>query len=281
MDVRPLTGAMGAEILGVRLSGALSNADFDAIHQAFLDYGAIFFRDQTLRREDQIAFARRFGDLEEHPIVEGMAEHSEIIKVVKPKGEAAEFGVGWHTDNSFFQKPSKATCLYGEVIPPYGGDTVYANQYLAYETLSDGMKAMLEGLEAIHSAERAYTEPQTRDKYEGRRAMRYRWSEAVLREVVHPVLRLHPETKRKALYVNPTFTVRFKDMTEEESRPLLHYLYQHCARPDFCCRFVWRKGSLALWDNRCAQHYAVDDYRDYERVMFRVTVKGDAPRGKI
>ena len=277
MKIRALTGAMGAEIQDIQIGGNLSNADFDAIHQAFLDYGAIFFRDQKVSHEDQIAFARRFGNLEEHPIVESMEDHPLLTKVIKPKGQSAEFGVGWHTDNSFFENPSMATCLYGDVIPPYGGDTVYANQYLAYASLSEGMKKMLEGLQAVHSAQGAYTAPQTKDKYDGKGAMKYKWSDAIFEEVKHPVVRTHPETGKKALYVNPMFTTRFEDMTEKESAPLLNYLFGHATRPEYCCRFVWAPYSLALWDNRAVQHYAVDDYKDYERVMYRVTVKGDHP----
>ncbi len=277
ISIRPLTGVCGALIDGLQLSADLSNAAFDAIHQAFLDYGAVFFRGQTISLDDQLAFARRFGALERHPIVEGMDEHPEIIKVVKPEGASAEFGTGWHTDNSFLEQPSMATILLGKKVPLYGGDTLFANQYLAYELLSPGMKKMLAGLTAIHSARYAYTAPQTQAKYEGKAAMKYQWSESIFDEVEHPVVRTHPETGKKALYVNPMFTTRFKDMTEEDSRPLLDYLFERASRPDLCCRFAWQENSVAMWDNRCLQHYAVDDYRAFERIMFRITISGDKP----
>ena len=277
ISIQPLTGACGALIGNVQIGSDLSNAAFDAIHRAFLDYGAVFFHGQNISLEDQIAFGRRFGALEEHPIVEGMDEHPEIIKVLKPAGASAEFGTGWHSDNSFFEKPSMATILRSEKIPPHGGDTLFANQYLAYESLSGGMKKMIENLTAIHSARGAYTAPQTKAKYEGLAPMKYKWSESVMEEVEHPVVRTHPETGKKALYVNEMFATRFKDMTEEESRPLLQYLFKQATRPDLCCRFTWRENSVAMWDNRCVQHYAVDDYRAFERLMFRVTVNGGRP----
>ncbi len=280
ISIQPMSGNCGAQIDGVQINADLSNAAFDAIHQAFLDYGVVFFRAQKISLEDQIAFGRRFGTLDEHPIVEGMGEYPEIIKVVKPAGASAQFGTGWHTDNSFFAAPSMATILFGKKVPPYGGDTLFANQYLAYKTLSDGMKKMLDGLTAIHSARYAYTSPQTKEKYEGRAPMKYKWSKQVMEEVEHPVVRIHPETGKKALYVNQMFTTRFKDMTEKESRPLLDYLFGHAARPDLCCCFTWQQDSVAIWDNRCVQHYATDDYQEFERIMFRATIKGDRPSPK-
>jgi len=210
IDVQPISGALGAEISGVQIGGQLSNEEFNTIYQALNDHGAIFFRDQDLTHESQIAFARRFGELEVHPIVNGMDEHPEIIAVPKPAGESASFGTGWHTDNSFFEKPSLGSVVYGATIPPYGGDTLFANQYMAYETLSDGMKAMLDGMIAVHSAGPAYTSKSALEKYEGKTAITYRWSDSVHEEVEHPVIRTHPDTGRKALYVNQMFTTRLR-----------------------------------------------------------------------
>lgn len=276
LSISPLTGSCGAEISGVSLR-QLTNSEFDAIHTALLDHGAIFIRDQDLSHEDQIEFARRFGSLEVHPIVDGMSEHPEITKVLKPAGESASFGVGWHSDNSFFKKPSMGSVLYSKIIPPYGGDTLFASQTVAYARLSEKMKEMLDGLYAVHSASRAYTAPTTKNKYEKNAAITYTWSDEIMDEVIHPVVITHPETGQKALYVNDMFTLRIDGMTEEESRPLLSYLFHHSTRPEFCCRFQWTKNTVAMWDNRSVQHYAVDDYQAYERLMYRVTIAGEIP----
>ncbi len=276
LNIKPLTGAMGAEIEGVQLAG-LNDEVFEQIEQALFEYGAIFFRDQELTHAEQIAVARRFGELEVHPIVNGMEEHPEIIRVLKPAGDPATFGTGWHSDNSFFEKPSLGSVLYGVTIPPQGGDTLFANQYLAYESLSDGLKQTLDGMTAIHTAGPAYTSETAKEKYEGKTPITYRWSDSVHAEVEHPVVRTHPVTGRKALYVNRMFTQRFQGWTEAESRPLLEYLYAHGGKPDFCCRFRWQAKSVAIWDNRCVQHYALDDYQEFERLMYRVTIAGERP----
>ena len=243
-----------------------------------MTHGAVFFRDQNIELDELVAFGRRFGALEVHPIVDGMAHAPEITKVLKPAGESASFGTGWHTDNSFFEKPSMGSVLFGKTIPPYGGDTVFANQYLAYEKLSAKMKHMLDsGLKAVHPASRAYTVDGTKEKYEKKTSITYSWSESVMDERGAPVVRTHPVSGRKALYVNDMFTLRFEGMSEAESRPLLDYLFAHCTKPEFCCRFRWSENAVALWDNRVVQHYAVDDYQDFERLMYRVTIEGEKP----
>ncbi|MDA0339303.1 MAG: TauD/TfdA family dioxygenase [Proteobacteria bacterium] len=276
IDVHPLTGAMGAELLGVDLRD-IDKETFREIRRAFLEFGAIFFRDQSLTRQQQIDFADRFGPLEVHPIVNGMDDHPEVIRMLKPAGESASFGVGWHSDNSFLAEPSLGSVVHAEIIPPFGGDTLFANQYLAYQTLSPGMKRMIDPLVAVHSAMDAYTSPTAQPKFEGKTAITYRRSDAVYSVVEHPVVRMHPETGRKALYVNPMFTKHFKDMTKEESAPLLNFLQAHSVQPQFQCRFRWQPGSVAFWDNRCVMHNALDDYQAYERLLYRVTVKGDRP----
>jgi taurine dioxygenase len=167
--------------------------------------------------------------------------------------------------------------LYAREVPAYGGDTLFANQYLAYEALSDGMKAMLDGMTAVHSARRPYGLNAQSRFAAGERSMKYLYSEHAHDEVEHPVIRSHVETGRKCLYVNGTFTIRFQDMTEEESVPLLQYLWQHAVRPEFTCRFRWEKGSVAFWDNRCVQHNAINDYHGQRRVMHRVTIEGERP----
>ncbi len=277
LGIHPLTGSCGAEITGTNLAN-LSNTHFSQIHDAFLAHGVVFFRDQHITLDDQVGFARRFGPLEVHPIVDGLTETPEITKVLKPAGESASFGTGWHSDNTFSEKPSLGSLLFGKTIPPHGGDTLFANQYLAYERLSGEMQRMLGGMRAVHSAARAYTVEGTQDKYDKKAAITYTWDDTIRNEVVHPVVRTHPETRRKALYVNDMFTLRFDGMSEAESQPLLSYLFQHSTRPEFCCRFRWSENAVALWDNRAVQHYAVDDYQAYERLMYRVTIEGDKPQ---
>lgn len=278
IEVKPVSGAVGAEVSGVDLSKELDDATFGEIHRAFLRHGVVFFRGQRLSHEAQLRFARRFGEPDVHPIANGLAEHPEIIRVLKPKGERAFFGTSWHTDNSFFEKPSAVTILYGEKVPPVGGDTLFASMERAWETLSPAMQAFLAPLRAVHSAGRAYDPRTTGEaKYRGETAITYRYSDAIWDEVEHPVMRTHPETGRRSLYVNAMFTQRIVGLHPDESRALLDMLYAHAARPELCCRFRWQDGSVAVWDNRCLQHYAIDDYADYERVMYRVTITGTRP----
>jgi len=277
LSLHPLTGTCGAEISGLNLAN-VTEAEFAFVHTALLDHGVLFFRDQDITLDQQVAFARRFGALEVHPIVDGMEHAPEITKVLKPKGESASFGTGWHSDNTFQECPSMGSMLYGKIIPPYGGDTVFANQHIAYERLPDAMKEKLDGLFAIHSASDAYTVEGTKEKFDKKTAITYTWDDSILTEVRHPVVRTHPESGKKALFVNDMFTLRIDEMSETESHALLHSLYQHCTKPEFCCRFRWSENAVALWDNRLVQHYAVDDYQAYERLMYRVTIEGDRPK---
>jgi len=273
-DVRPMSGSIGAEILGIDLASDPGHNVIAAIRQVWLDHGVIFFRDQDLPPAKFIDFAKRFGELVEYPFVKGIEGFPEIIPVVKLEHETKNFGGIWHSDTAYLETPPMGTMLIAREVPPRGGDTLFANATLAYETLSDGMKRMLDGVIAInHSAKADVTrtrEDRIRDggKAEAKKEF---FSE-------HPVVRTHPETGRKALYVNVGHTVRFKDMTEEESAPILNFLFQHQVRPEFTCRFNWRVGSLALWDNRCVLHNPINDYQGYRRVMHRVTLAGDKPR---
>ena len=278
IDVHPLAGSLGAELSGVDVGAVLDDATLREIRDAVLRYGVLVLREQKLTREAQLAFARRLGTPEVHPIANGMAEHPEVIRVLKPAGERAFFGTSWHTDNSFFERPTSFTILYGETVPPVGGDTIYASMELAYETLSAPMKALLDPLVAVHSASRAYDPRTTGDaKYNGEAPITYTYSDAIYDEVEHPVVCTHPETGRKSLYVNAMFTQRIVGLASHESDALLAMLYAHVARPEFSCRLRWAPGSLALWDNRSVQHYAIDDYADFERVMYRVTLAGTRP----
>ncbi len=277
-ETRPLSAALGVEVRGADLAGPDAEAQWDELHRLFLAHHVLCIRDQKLEPESQLAFARRFGRPEIHPIVEGTDEHPEVVRVFKPAGESASFGVGWHTDNSFFAEPSLGSILYGVTIPPVGGDTLYANQELAWDALSPALQERLMGLHGVHSASRAYDPATTGTaKYEGKASIRYRWSDSIREEVVHPVVRTHPETGRRSLYVNPMFTLRIAELHEGEGRALLGFLFEHCARPEFQARLRWEPGTVAVWDNRCVWHYAMDDYRDHDRLMMRVTIAGDRP----
>ncbi len=278
ITIHPLSGHLGAEIEGVDLSQPMDEDLFEAVHQAFLDHAVIVFRDQTLSLQDQIDFGGRFGELDIHPIVVGLEEHPEIIKVLKPAGERVSFGTHWHSDNSFFERPSTASILYGVTLPPYGGDTMWASMEKAYDALSPGMQKIVDGLTAVHSAKRVYDPAVTGSaKYEGHAAINYRYSDSIHEEVEHPVIRTHPETGRRSVYVNEMFTQRIVGLSQREGSAILRFLYEHATRPEFTCRLRWAPGTVAMWDNRCTQHYALDDYEGFERLMYRVSVAGDRP----
>lgn len=275
IEVKPLSGAIGAEIHGVDLTAPLDNETFSEIHQAFLDHLVIFFRDQRLTPDQHLAFARRFGELNRHAYVKGLDGYPEIMEIRKEKEETENFGGLWHSDVTFLEKPALGSVLYAREVPEHGGDTLFANMYLAYEALSEGMRKVLADLTAMHSANQFYG--RRSGFYREGGSMRVKHTEEAEAEVEHPVVRTHPETGRKALYVNSAFTVRFKGMTEAESAPLLKFLYEHLARPEFTCRFRWQADSIAFWDNRCSQHYALNDYHGRQRIMHRVTINGDRP----
>ncbi|MBV8889597.1 MAG: TauD/TfdA family dioxygenase [Alphaproteobacteria bacterium] len=276
ISVEPIAGALGAEIGGVDLAEPLEEAVIGEIRRALLDHLVIFFRDQHLTPEQHLVFGRRFGSLQVHDFVGGTEGYPEIIEVRKEPEETRNFGGGWHTDVSYLERPALGSVLYAREVPEFGGDTMFANQYLAYETLSEGMRAMLDGMIAVHSARRPYGINSARAR-SGPASMRIRLGEDAEAEIEHPVVRTHPETGRKALYVNGNFTIRFKDMTEEESAPLLDFLERHAVRPEFTCRFRWQPNAIAFWDNRCVQHNAINDYQGQRRVMHRVTIEGERP----
>ncbi len=274
LDIRPIAGALGAEIAGVALDGALDEASVAAIRRALLDHLVIFFRDQELPPGRFLALARRFGAPVEYPFVRGIEGYPEIIQVAKFEHETVNFGGIWHSDTTYLERPPMGTLLVAREVPQAGGDTLFANQYLAYETLSSGMKQLLDGLRAVNSSARADVSRTREDR------IRSDPAGAARQELVakHPVVRTHPETGRKALYVNIAHTVRFVGMTEAESAPILGFLFEHQTRPEFTCRFAWAPGSLAFWDNRATQHNPVNDYHGQRRVMHRITLAGDLPR---
>ena len=272
--VEPVAGALGAEVSGLDLARPMAEATLAALRRAWLEHLVLFFRDQTLSPAQFLALGRRFGEVVEYPFVKGLDDHPEIIPVLKLPHEHVNFGGVWHSDTAYLEVPPMASMLIARELPPVGGDTLFANMYLAYETLSDGMKRMLEGLVAVNSSAKADASRTREDRMKdiGRETRK----EYV---AAHPVVRRHPETGRPALYVNIAHTVRFDGMTEEESAPLLGYLFQHQVRPEFTCRFRWHPGSIALWDNRCAQHNAINDYHGHRRLLHRLTLAGDPPKG--
>ncbi len=273
IEVSPVAGAIGAEIGGVDLAAGLTDAAVAEIRQALLAHLVVFFRDQDLTPADQLAFAERFGRPAEYPFVQGLDDFPLITPVVKLEHETVNFGGIWHSDTVYLAEPPMGTMLYARELPDYGGDTLFANQYLAYETLSAGMRALLDPLVAINTANKADAAETRADRL--RDAPKD--ASAVQTTSEHPVVRTHPETGRKALYVNIGHTLRFKDMTERESAPILEYLFAHQVRPEFTCRFRWRPGSLAFWDNRAAQHNPINDYHGQRRVLHRITLAGDKP----
>jgi taurine dioxygenase len=271
IEVRPIAGALGAEISGVDVSRPLPPEILADIRHAWLDHLVIFFREQRLTPESLVAFASAFGTAMEYPQLKGLAECPLVTPVVKLPHERVNFGGVWHSDTSYLDVPPMASMLYAVETPPYGGDTLFANQYLAYETLSDGLKSTLDTLVALNTSAKAEVSRTRED--------RLRESGSTLKVLVgeHPVVRTHRETERRALYVNVAHTTQFRGWTEDESAPLLDYLFRHQIRPEFTCRFQWRPGSLAFWDNRCAQHNPVNDYHGFKRVMHRVTLAGERP----
>ncbi|HEX3885610.1 MAG TPA: TauD/TfdA family dioxygenase [Stellaceae bacterium] len=275
LEIRPVAGAIGAEIHGVDLSEPLPDEVIADIRAALNQHCVIFFRNQQIDPEQHKAFAQRFGDIFIHPNYRGMQDDNEIVMVRREPGDEHIVGEDWHTDTTMVEEPPMGAILYAIETPPYGGDTCFANQALAYDALSDGMKRMLEGLRAIHT-DRLVAGPAA--GLNRSRSTKVREDDA-WRETVslHPVVRTHPETGRKMLFVNAAYTVGFEGMTEDESKPLLDYLLAHGHRPEFTCRFRWQNGSIAFWDNRSTKHLAVHDAAPFRRLMRRVQVCGDKP----
>jgi taurine dioxygenase len=272
IEVRPVAGALGAEIHGVDMSSDLADDVVGEVRQAFLDHLVIFLRGQTATPPQQLAFASRFGEPMEYPQLKGLPEAPLITPVVKLEHERNNFGGIWHSDTTYLSEPPMASMLLAREVPPYGGDTLFANQYLAYDALSDGLKATLEGLVGVSSSAKADVTRTREDR------MKAAGAELKVLEAEHPFVRTHPETGRKALYTSEAHTACIRGWTEKESLPLLEFLWRHQVRPEFTCRFRWEPGALAFWDNRCAMHNPINDYHGHRRVMHRVTLAGDRPR---
>lgn len=275
IEIKPLSNAVGAEIYGVNVGCDLDNCTMTKIRQAFFDHGVVFFMDQDITPEQQLVFARRFGPIDINRFFTAIDGYPEIAEVRKEAGDTLNIGGAWHADHSYNEQPALGSMLYAKELPQTGGDTMFASMYAAYDALSPGMKEMLNGLFAVHSAEKAFG---LNSKYNDGRESQFAFSKDATNEVEHPVVCTYPETGRKYLYVNGSFTTRLSGMTQEESAPLLHYLYKHAVQPEFTCRFKWRQGSMAFWDNACTQHFAINDYNGQRRLMHRITIQGRKPQ---
>ena len=271
IDVHPVSGALGAEITGVDISLPLDTEVVSEIRKALLNHLVIFFQNQVITPQQQLNFAEQFGLPIEYPQLKGLPECPLVTEVIKLEHETFNFGGVWHSDTTYLQQPPMASMLYAIEIPPYGGDTLFSNQYMAYETLSDGLKKTLSELVAVNTSSKPEVSMTREDR------MREAGMELNILSASHPAVRTHPETGSKALYVNKAHTTHFKDWTERESKSLLEFLFHHQVRTEFTCRFSWEKNSLAFWDNRCVQHNPENDYQGFRRIMHRVTIAGGKP----
>ena len=271
IDVKPLSGALGAEIEGVDIASGLGEEQFAEIYRAFADYSVILFRNQSLTQEQHIAFARRWGDINVNRFFTGVAENPIIAEVRKEPDQGTNIGRNWHTDHSYDTIPALGSILYAREVPEVGGDTMFASMYRAYETLSPGLQETLENLNALHSSRHVFGVMNGRKPDQSGRIGN---PELATQDAIHPIIIEHPISGRKALYVNSTFTVQIEGWTKEESQPLLQYLYRHASQPDFTCRIRWEKDALAIWDNRATWHCALNDYQGQRRLMHRITIEG-------
>ena len=270
IEVLPLSGALGAEVRGIKVA-AMNEESFQTVNQILLDHAVIYMRDQQITPDQQLTFARRWNEVHLHPYLRGLREYPEIMEIVREPNDTIGFGDHWHTDQIFTPTPAMATMLYAKVVPPVGGDTLFASTTRAYDALSDGMKRMLAGLRTVNQYDKAA--PRSANM-QGKIPDKNKPTDTA----THPLVRVHPETGRSSLYLTDIQTTRrFEGMTEEESQPLITFLLRHTTRPDFTCRLSWQPGTLGIWDNRCTLHMALNDYAGHRRVMHRITIKGTAP----
>ena len=272
MEVIPQTSTLGAQIRGIDLSQPLSDSVLADVNQAFLDYQVIYFPGQQLTHQQYNDFARRFGPLRDYMFADGIDGYPYITEIVKTETETESFGGFWHSDSSYLKLPPKITMLYARQVPPKGGDTLFSNMYAVYQDLSAGMKAALDPLKAVNSAS---VVPRNEDVYE---AVKSKNSDQYTQQAVHPVIRNHDESGRKSIFVNHIHTLEIEGMSREESLPILNYLYERVQKPEYSFRLHWEVDTLTMWDNRCTQHYALNDYHGHRRVMHRIIVEGELPR---
>lgn len=269
-SLHPVSPGCGVEIRGVELA-RLSNSDMGLIRDAFHEHGVIFLRDQNFTREDHLAFARRWGEIVINEHFPELADTPEIAVVIKEADQKTNIGGGWHADHSYDPAPALGSILVARDVPECGGDTMFAHMARAFDTLSDGLKANLRSLRALHSSRQIYGPG---GAYDGTDLKQVLKADGALSDAVHPVVIRHPETGREVLYVNPAHTIRFEGWTREESLPLLNHLYAHATKPEFTCRHRWTPGCVAMWDNRSTWHHALNDYHGQRREMHRITIAG-------
>lgn len=277
MEIQPLSGTLGAEIRGVDLSRELSNSETADIYSAFLAHKVLYFRGPELSPQQQLRISRVFGEPDVYPFIKGLDEVPEVIEILKTEKDQVNFGGTWHSDTAYMPEPALGTVLHAVEVPDSGGDTLFANMVAAYNALSDGMKAMLEGVRGVNDSDALYggSRAAAMAKLDGMGKNNVEQAQGFVSE--HPVVRTHPQTGEKGLYLSRAHTRRFAGMTEDESRPLIEFLADHAVRPEFTCRVHWEPGAVTVWDNRVTQHFALNDYQGKRRRMRRVTLKGDRP----
>ena len=271
IEIDEVSPALGAEITAVNIGKTLNDDTTKEIRRALMQYRVIFFRDQNITPDQHLSFARNFGEPVDYPMVNGLKDYPNIVPVLKRANEKDNFGGIWHSDTTYLSQPPMGAILVARNLPTKGGDTMFANMVMAYEALSNPLKKMLSGLVAINSSSKGNV---AKSRMESQKDMDV-VPEPLIAE--HPIVRKHPETGEKSLYVNIGHTIAIRGMRDEESGPLLDFLFRHQRREEFCCRFKWRPGSVAFWDNRTTQHYPLNDYQGQERLMHRITLAGDVP----
>ena len=271
IEVVPVSGGVGVEVHNVDIKSGIDAGTFDELRAAFVEHGLIFLRDQDITPDEHIAFAERWGEININRFFPRLDGYDQIATVTKEPDQTTNIGGGWHTDHSYDHVPAMGSILIARETPPVGGDTLFACMYTAYDTLSDGLKQTLEDMKAVHSSRHIFGE---QSSYRDTMKDRFSNPEDATQDAVHPVVITHPESRRKALYVNPGFTLHFDGWTAAESKPLLDYLYAHAVQLEHTTRFQWAPGSIAFWDNRCTWHYALNDYHGTRREMHRITIEG-------
>jgi len=271
IEVVPVSGGVGVEVQNIDIKNGLNAVGFNELRAVFVEHGLIFLRDQDITPDEHIAFAERWGDININRFFPRLDGYNQIATVTKEPDQTTNIGGSWHTDHSYDHVPAMGSILIARETPPVGGDTLFACMYKAYDTLSDGLKQTLEGMKAVHSSRHIFGE---QSNYRDTMKDRFENPEDATQDAVHPAIITHPESGRKALYVNPGFTLHFEGWTIEESKPLLDYLYSHAVQLEHTTRFQWAPGSIAFWDNRCTWHYALNDYHGTRREMHRITIEG-------
>ena len=273
IKIKKVSGAIGALIEDVQLGENLAENTSNEIYDAFLKHQVIFFRDQNFTSESLVSFAKRIGTPIIYPFVKGLESFPEITPILKKETDVNNFGGIWHSDTTYQDEPPKGTMLYALEVPEFGGDTEFSNQYLAYENLSKKMKLFLEKQKAVNISGKGKV-TKTRSDVMKHSSVGLKSDEL---EAIHPVVRTHPETKKKSLYINEAHTTNFVGMTVEESTPILEFLFKHQIKSEFTYRFKWKKGSVSIWDNRCSIHNPINDYHGSRRLMHRIIFQGDKP----